>query len=264
MAKLPKANKELGQHFLKDKSVIEKIIADAPEQADAIVEVGPGPGALTVPLSGIGKPLYLIEMDRRFEEGLRLPNVKEIFFQDAMNFDWSVFLDKENLRGKSVWMVSNLPYNVSSQLFARFMQVREIENMTLMYQKEVGEKTYPRQGVKNQCNSLLVLSQNYTDSKLLVKVSPGAFLPPPKVDSVVVSYRRKAEPTVGLEEFEQLESFIRRLFSFKRKQIGSVLKSWPEGQKVLELLKQEGFDTRQRSEGLDTEQALRLYRLSRS
>ncbi len=261
MAKLPRANKELGQHFLKDKSVIEKIVNDSPESYDAIVEVGPGPGALTGRLSEIGKPLYLIEMDRRFEEGLQLPNVKEIFFQDAMKFDWSRFLENEGLQGKKIWMVSNLPYNVSSQLFVQFTKVEEISKMTLMYQKEVGEKTYLRQGVKNQANSLLVLSQTYLDSKLLVKVSPGAFLPPPKVDSVVVSYMRKASPEIELEKISDLESFLRKLFALKRKQIGSVLKSWPNGKKFLETLKSNNFDTTLRSESLDIETTQNLYKL---
>ena len=264
MAKLPKANKELGQHFLKDKSVIDKIVNDYPEEYDAIVEVGPGPGALTTSLNEIGKPLYLIEMDTRFEERLQLPNVKEIFFQDAMAFDWNAFLAKENLVGKKIWMVSNLPYNVSSQLFVQFTQVQEIVKMTLMYQKEVGEKTYLRQNTKNQNNSLLVLSQAYLDSKLLVKVSPGAFLPPPKVDSVVVSYNRKSEPLVPLAEFKNFEGFLRRLFAFKRKQIGSVFKAWPEGKLFLDKLKTEGFDTQQRSEGFTIDQTLDLYRRYRN
>lgn len=261
MAKLPKANKELGQHFLKDRSVIDKIVSDFPSEYDAIVEVGPGPGALTGELSKIGKPLYLIEMDTRFEERLNLENVKKIFFQDAMAFDWDGFLKDEGLEDKKIWMVSNLPYNVSSQLFIQFSKVAQITKMTLMYQKEVGEKTYLRQGVKNQNNSLLVLSQTYLDSKLLVKVSPGAFLPPPKVDSVVVSYKRKETPAIALERFAGFESFLRRIFAFKRKQLGSVLKSWPEGKMLFEKLSKQGFDTRQRAESLSIAQIQEFFEI---
>lgn len=260
MAKLPWANKELGQHFLKDKSVIEKIVGDCPEDCDVIVEVGPGPGALTKPLSEIGKPLYLIEMDTRFEEILQFESVKEIIFQDAMAFDWEAFIEREDIKGKRIWLVSNLPYNVSSQLFVRFAQVPQIKNMTLMFQKEVGEKTYLRQNVKNQNNSLLVLSSAFLNSKLLVKVSPGAFHPPPKVDSVVVSYSRKETPAVPMEEFGEFEKFMRRLFAFKRKQIGSVLKAWPGGKRLLEKLLAEGFDGQLRSEGLSIEKTIELYK----
>lgn len=264
MAKIPRANKDLGQHFLKDKSVIGKIIDDCPSECDAIVEVGPGPGALTKPLSEIGKPLYLIEMDKRFEEGLQLPNVEEIFFQDAMAFDWNKFLDEKDLRDKNIWMVSNLPYNVSSQLFVQFTKVKELQKMTLMYQKEVGEKTYFRQGVKNQNNSLLILAQTYFDSKLLVKVSPGAFLPPPKVDSVVVTYQRKDDPKVDYQDVENYEAFLRRIFAFKRKQLGSVLKAWPKGKELLDFLKNQGFDTQIRSESLSFDETLELYKLFKS
>lgn len=260
MGKLPRANKDLGQHFLKDKSVIQKIMDDAPECFDAIVEVGPGPGVLTTPLNDFGRPLYLIEMDTRFEEMLQLSNVKEIFFQDAMLFDWDEFLEEKNLKGKKIWLVSNLPYNVSSQLFAGFCRVPEISAMTLMYQKEVGEKTAYRPGAKNQMNSLLMLSSAFFEAKSIAKVSPGAFLPPPKVDSIVISYRRK-EPLVPLEDFKEYEAFLRKIFSFKRKQIGSVLRSWPRGKELAQKLEERGLDLRTRAEALELADVLDLYRL---
>ena len=258
MGKLPKANKDLGQHFLKDKTVIQKIMDDAPEDFDAIVEVGPGPGVLTTPLNDFERPLYLIEMDARFEEMLQLSNVEEIFFQDAMQFEWDKFLQDKDLKGKKIWLVSNLPYNVSSQLFAGFCRVPEITAMTLMYQKEVGEKTVLREGVKNQMNSLLMLSSAFFDAKSITKVSPGAFLPPPKVDSIVVGYKRK-EPLVPLSNFKTYEAFLRKLFSFKRKQIGSVLRSWPEGKELAQKLEENGFDLRTRAEALSQDQVMDLY-----
>lgn len=263
MGKLPKANKELGQHFLKDKSVIQKIMDDAPEEFDAIVEVGPGPGVLTTPLNDFDRPIYLIEMDARFEEMLQLSNVKEIFFQDAMLFDWDKFLEDKGLKSKKIWLVSNLPYNVSSQLFAGFCRVSEITAMTLMYQKEVGEKTVLRAGVKNQMNSLLMLSSAFFESRSITKVSPGAFLPPPKVDSIVVGYKRK-EPLVPLSDFKEYEAFLRKLFSFKRKQIGTVLKSWPRGKELAIKIEESGFDLRTRAEALSEKDVLRFYTLYRA
>ncbi|MEX0798253.1 MAG: rRNA adenine N-6-methyltransferase family protein, partial [Bacteriovoracaceae bacterium] len=154
-----------------------------------------------------------------------------------------------------------LPYNVSSQLFIQFLQVPQISNMTLMYQKEVGEKTYMRQNAKNQSNSLLSLSRVYTQSKLVAKVHPGAFHPPPKVESVVVSYWRKSDPAVKLEEFQELERFLRGLFSFKRKQLGSVLKSFSQGKKLAQSLQQTGFNLQVRAESLSLDEILEAYKV---
>lgn len=224
MSKLPRANKELGQHFLRDQKIIQGITNDHANDCDVIVEIGPGPAVLTEFLSQHAKPLYVIEMDQRFKEYLEkyVPE-DHIYFTDAVKFDWEDFIYKNKLEDKKIWLVSNLPYNVSAPLFISFLKVPQIKFMTLMFQKEVGEKTYHHPTKKNQMNSLLALGQNYFESKLLLKVHPGAFNPPPKVESVVVTYQRKELSEVGIEDFRSFESFLRTIFQFRRKQLGSVL-----------------------------------------
>ena len=255
--KAPQADKSLGQHYLKDKSIINKILNDAPKDYDHIVEIGPGPATLTRGLSEFNKDLYLIEMDDRFVEMLNeLDNIKQIFIEDALKFDWDEFT--KNHPGK-IWLVSNLPYNISSQLFISFLKVSSITKMTLMYQKEVGEKTYIREHTKNQMNSLLSLSLAFTWPKLLSKVAPGAFNPPPKVDSVVVSYDMLESPKVPREDFSKFESFIRLLFSGKRKQLGRVLKSNSE---LCEQLRAQGFELTRRAETLKFEEVIDIYKSS--
>ena len=225
MSKIPRPNKELGQHFLKDKSIIESITNDFHNKCDAIVEIGPGPAILTKSLSLHNKDLFVIEKDTRFSD-LLLECVKEenIFFEDALKFNWEIFLKEKKLHDKKIWLVSNLPYNVSAPLFLSFQKIHAIKFMSLMFQKEVGEKTYFKENAKNQMGSLLAISNNYFKSSLLSKVLPGAFTPPPKVDSVVVSYTRYESPRVKIDEFAQFEQFLRTIFRFKRKQLGSVLK----------------------------------------
>lgn len=225
MGNLPKADKDLGQHFLKDKNVITKITEDFKDQADVIVEVGPGPAILSQYLVKHDLPYFFIEKDERFHEQLD-PIVSESNqnFTDALHFDWTTFLNEKGLLDKKIWLVSNLPYNISSPLFISFLQIPQIKFMSLMFQKEVGEKTYLRQNEKNQMNSLLCLSLNYFHSKQLIKVHPGAFNPPPKVESVVVSYERKENPEIAVEDFRKFESFLRQCFRLKRKQLGTVLK----------------------------------------
>lgn len=224
MGKLPRANKDLGQHFLRDQKIISGITNDHADKADVIVEIGPGPAVLTEFLSKHGLDLHVIEMDQRFNEYLeKFVSSENIYFEDALKFNWGKFIEENNLSDKKIWLVSNLPYNVSAPLFVSFLKISQIKFMTLMFQKEVGEKTYQHPTKKNQMNSLLALGQNFFESKLLLKVHPGAFSPPPKVESVVVTYQRKENPEVALSEFDSFEGFLRILFQFRRKQLGSVL-----------------------------------------
>jgi 16S rRNA (adenine1518-N6/adenine1519-N6)-dimethyltransferase len=259
MKKLPFANKDLGQHFLRDQKVISGITSDWKEDCDVIIEVGPGPAILTKSLSEIGKPYFVIEKDERFKEHLQ-EYVKEenIIFTDALKFDWDQFLKLHNLRGKKIWLVSNLPYNVGTVLFTQFLRIPEIQYMSLMFQKEVGEKTYFRE-TKNQMNGLLFLSNNYFEPKLLLKVAPGSFTPPPKVDSVVVSYSRKNEPSISIKEFKDLNKFTRLLFSQKRKQIGSVLKGQVDKETLEAAFKKTSISRQLRAETLSYEDVFNLY-----
>lgn len=261
MAKLPRANKDLGQHFLKDQKIINSITSDFKDECDVIVEVGPGPAILSASLASHNKPYYIIEMDQRFKDYLiKIMPEENMYFQDALDFNWKAFIEEKGLQDKKIWLVSNLPYNVSSPLFLSFIQVPQIKYMSLMFQKEVGEKTYLRQNEKNQMSSLLSLSLNYFECKLLCKVLPGAFNPPPKVDSVVVSYKRLESPEISLEAFSKYESFLRILFQFRRKQLGSVLKGYIPKDKKDEFFTNACVENTIRAEALSLDQVYALYK----
>lgn len=258
--KYPTANKELGQHFLRDQKVITSITQDFKDVADVIVEVGPGPGVLTEGLSKHNLPFYVIEKDERFPEILQnyVPT-ENIFLTDALKFDWNDFLKRDELKDKKIWLVSNLPYNISAPLLMQFMRIPQIKFMTLMFQKEVGEKTYHRQNEKNQMSSLLALSQTYFKTKMLCKVMPGAFSPPPKVDSVVVSYERLETPEISFNEFIPYEIFLRHIFSQKRKQLGSVIKPLMTAEKLEDLWKKTEVLPTVRAEGLTMAEVHKLF-----
>lgn len=220
-----KADKSLGQHFLTNQKIISDITCAFEDEAEVIIEVGPGPATLTKDLAKIGKDFYLIEKDKRFREILEdIPNIHQIFFTDALKFDWENFLSEHKLKDKKIWLVSNLPYNVSSQLFVQFLQVPQIKYMTLMFQKEVGDKILPR-AKKNTASSLMSLGQTYFDVSLQTLVPPGAFNPPPKVDSIVLDFKRKETPEISLELFKKYEAFLRKIFAHRRKQLKAALKS---------------------------------------
>lgn len=220
MTQFPKADKKLGQHFLKDQAVIRDITNDFAAEAKDIIEVGPGPGVLTSPLAELEKNLHVIEKDARFIPSLSQLTT-EVYHDDALDFSWEELFSK--IGHSDIWLVSNLPYNVGTPLFIKFLAFAPIKFMTLMFQKEVGEKTIAR-AKKNSMNGLEILTSIYFEGKLLRKVPPGCFSPPPKVDSIVISYRRKESPQFSLEEFYKIDRWCRVIFSQKRKQLGSVLK----------------------------------------
>ncbi|MGZ3789233.1 MAG: 16S rRNA (adenine(1518)-N(6)/adenine(1519)-N(6))-dimethyltransferase RsmA [Bacteriovorax sp.] len=258
---LPSADKSLGQHFLRDQNVIQKICADFKDQASAMVEIGPGPGILTEHLAKIDLPFFVIEKDTRFGVYLeQFLSPSQITMGDALQVKLSEFFKEKKIADKKIWLVSNLPYNVASPLLINFLQAEEIKYMTLMFQKEVADKVFPFSTTKNFMSSLLVLSQTYFECDLLLKVPPGAFAPPPKVDSAVLTMKRRETPLVPLLEFRELEKFLRQMFSQKRKQLGGVLKSSYPAPKIQECFLALDLPLTIRAEALGLDQVLDLYR----
>jgi len=263
MSQLPRANKALGQHFLVDKNIIEKITSDFKDSATSIVEVGPGPGVLTESLAAHDLPIHVIDKDERFPEYLEKILPKEsVHITDALKWDleegfkeWGFLKD-----GHKIWLVSNLPYNVASPLFVKFLQAPSLSFMTLMFQREVADKAFAIDTRKGKAmNSLMALSQTYFEVSLLCKVAPGAFNPPPKVESAVLSFKRLSEPVIALSNFKSYEKFLRHLFQFKRKQMGKVLKSNYTPEEIETILSQLSIDPRVRAEALDLENIQKLF-----
>lgn len=261
---LPLANKSLGQHFLKDQNVIKKITADFAQEAQAILEIGPGPGILTEGLAqraqAEGLPFFVIEKDDRFPEYLRqFIGEDQITMTDALAVNLSAFFVEKNIADKKIWLVSNLPYNISTPLLINFIKAPEIKLMTLMFQKEVADKVFPFSTTKNFMGSLHALAMSYFDCELLLKVPPGAFTPPPKVDSAVLTMKRKEFPLVPLEDFNRFEKFLRVLFAQKRKQLGGLLKSSFEPLLIEQAFSALSIPLTIRAEALTLEQVIALY-----
>lgn len=263
---LPLANKSLGQHFLRDNTVINRICTDFKGEAQAIVEIGPGPGILTESLATRSKeeniPFHVIEKDERFPEYLRqFINEDQITLTDALAVNLSEWFKEKNIAAKKIWLVSNLPYNISTPLLINFLQATEIKYMTLMFQKEVADKVFPFSTTKNFMGSLHALTMCYFDSALLCKVPPGAFQPPPKVDSAVLTLTRKETPLVPLADFHKLEKFLRLLFSQRRKQLGGMLKASFPIELIQESFAKIDVPLTIRAEALTLDQVLDLYRM---
>jgi 16S rRNA (adenine1518-N6/adenine1519-N6)-dimethyltransferase len=256
--RFPMANKSFGQHFLNSPTVINKITSPLPEGIDAIVEIGPGPAVLTPHLAKYNVPLFVIEMDERFVELLApVVGAENIYRQDALEFDWQKFLSEKGF--KSIWLVSNLPYNVSVPLTLSFLRIPEITHMTLMYQKEVAQKILPNDP-RNAMGSLHVMCLSQFELKHVVYAPPGAFVPPPKVDSQVLGFKRKASSDIPLSQIDDFEKFLRLAFGQRRKQLGGILKGDWGAEKALDRLSQVGLDPQIRAEALSFQDVLKLFR----
>lgn len=258
--RFPMANKSFGQHFLSSSHVISKITSPLPEGIDAIVEIGPGPAVLTPHLASYKLPVYVIEMDERFVELLSpVVGPDHVFRQDALEFNWNDFLESRGF--KSIWLVSNLPYNVSVPLTLSFLRIPQISHMTLMYQKEVAQKILPNDP-RNAMGSLHALCRSQFELKHVVYAPPGAFVPPPKVDSQVLGFKRKANPDIPLEDVDRFEKYLRLVFSQRRKQLGGILKNEWGAELTQKRLETSGLDPQVRAEALSYEDVIKLFKLT--
>jgi 16S rRNA (adenine1518-N6/adenine1519-N6)-dimethyltransferase len=180
---LPRPKKRLGQHFLTDRHYLERIVAEiAPVAGDAMVEIGPGPGALTERLAQVVRPLHVVEIDRDLAAGLRsrfAPEAVVVHEGDALAFDFGALPD--GLR-----VVGNLPYNVSTPLLFHVASFApRLRDCVFMLQREVVERMVADPGTPDYGRLSVMLQYRFAMS-LAFRVPPGAFTPPPKVDSAVV------------------------------------------------------------------------------
>ncbi len=208
--------KRFGQHFLSDKSILRKIVAFANiAPTHTVVEIGPGAGALTRELAAIAHRVIGIEIDRDLIPPLRSgmpPNV-EIVEADALDVDFA------KLASEPFHLVGNLPYNVATPLFKRFIAARfQILDVTVMIQKEVAQRIAAKPG-SGEYGPLSVLVQYYADAKLGFTVPPGAFRPRPKVDSSVI----RLDWRPGVANATGFTDFVHRAFSSRRKTLANNL-----------------------------------------
>lgn len=214
--------KRFGQHFLHDPAVLKRIVeAIDPAHGDFVVEIGPGEGALTRPLLARLDRLTAIEIDRDLAAVLarEFPPAKlSILVADALDFDFSVF--PAGLR-----VVGNLPYNISTPILfhlARFADrsPRQIRDMHFMLQREVVDRMVARPSTPDYGRLSVMLQLRFAMQKLF-DVGPGAFRPPPKVDSAVVRLVPLATPPAC--DAMLLERIVREAFSARRKTLRNAL-----------------------------------------
>lgn len=178
-----RADKGFGQHFLVDTEIVARII-ELCEPYAGVLEVGPGPGPLTSPLSMRAEKLIAVELDRRMVEVLKTSApAATVVQEDALKADLRAYL--ESLPTPRV-LVSNMPYNITGPLLGKFGQVADLyERAVLMMQKEVADRILAQVG-DSERRGLSIWLQSEFEIERAIAVPPGAFLPPPKVQSTVL------------------------------------------------------------------------------
>ena len=257
------ASKALGQNFLLDEQLLARVAALPGDLKDAnVLEVGPGPGGLTRALLRAGANVTAIEMDSRCLPALAelaeaFPGQLTVIEGDAMKLDHG-----EVMRGEPFHILSNLPYNVGTALFVKWLSGEQWppqssgqwQSLTLMFQREVAERIVAKPGT-SAYGRLAVLAQWRAEAKLAMKVHRSAFTPPPKVMSAIVHVRHSEAPE-GVSA-KTLEKLTEAAFGQRRKMLRQSLKSVNGALDVLESV---GIDPTRRAETVSVDEFVALAR----
>ncbi len=217
--------KRFGQNFLHDPGIIRRIVlAIGPQPGDNLVEIGPGQGAITTELLSLTGQMHAIELDRDLITPLaqRCAPLGELQIHnaDALKFDFSSLATN----GRPLRVVGNLPYNISTPLLFHLLeQSAYIQDMHFMLQKEVVERMAAEPGSKTY-GRLSVTLQARAEVEYLFHIGPGAFNPPPKVDSAFVRLQPWEKSPYGIENWEVFARVVAQAFSQRRKTLRNSLK----------------------------------------
>ena len=256
--------RSLGQNFLIDREIAQKIVRMAPlEPGDVVVEIGSGLGVLTVLMVRRVKQVVAIELDRDMvaylrEKGKGIRSLV-VVDGDALQFD---FLGLAKQTGKKLKVVANLPYNISTPLIFRLLDCKEaFTHLTLMLQKEVAQRIISPSGSRDY-GPLSIFSHLYTVPKILMRVSPQAFYPRPRVESALVGFEILDHPREEIEDIGFFRGVVRACFAQRRKTILNSLKNSSlvlgSREQIKQVLEAVGIDPRQRAESLGLHEFKRL------
>jgi 16S rRNA (adenine1518-N6/adenine1519-N6)-dimethyltransferase len=218
--------KRFGQNFLHDPRVISQIVdVIAPQAGEHLIEIGPGQGAITVPLLARGVDLEVIELDRDLITGLEALTIPanaslRVHNADALAIELCVMAkDDRKLR-----VVGNLPYNISTPLLFRLLEQQHcIQDLHLMLQKEVVDRMAAGAGDRDY-GRLSIMVQYHCRVQSLFTIGPGAFFPQPKVDSSFVRLTPYPRPQVEVRDYDAFSLVVKTAFGYRRKTLRNALK----------------------------------------
>lgn len=252
------AKKSLGQNFLLNPSTIDKILEKAKiAPGDQVLEIGPGPGVMTERIARRAGKVIAVEKDRRFFELLQeklapYPQVT-LIEGDFLTMDLEKLLGPEGRRWKAV---ANLPYNIATEVIFRLLDcASHFVSLHLMVQKEVADRLIASPGSKDY-GILSVFAQLHSNNRIVTRLPPGAFTPPPKVDSAVVEFQISDGCRFDILDLARFKAVVRAAFGQRRKTIANALKAGLQAtssEKILGALEQADIPPMARAETVSIE-----------
>ena len=249
-----KFKKKFGQNFLKDDIIVKRIVDISEISANSLViEVGPGGAILTKELANFASNVLCYEIDSDLSEELSFEladyNNVDVFYQDFLKSN--LINDIQEFSYDSLYFVSNVPYYITTPILLKLIDSGlHFEKIVMMVQKEVGDRFTSTCGCR-EYGSITVLLNYFFDISKEFNVSRKQFIPEPKVDSVVVSFREKKD-RLKVYNFDYFESLIRDSFQYKRKTIRNNLREY-DLKKIETILKKYDYDLNVRAEMLSVE-----------
>jgi len=259
---LPPIRKSLGQHFLNDRRILQRIV-DALELTgtETVIEVGPGRGSLSELLVPLAGRLVLVEYDRALAERLRVryattPSVS-VIEADILTVNLA------EAAGGPFRLVGNVPYYITTPILFHALERPRPERAVYLVQREVADRIAAPPG-SHEYGALSVNVQAVATAKMLFRVAPGSFQPPPRVDSAVIRIEPRDDPAVNADEESAFRRFVLDAFGMRRKQMRRVLRTiWQlSAEEADALLASAGIEPSVRPETLSPEQFAQLLRLA--
>jgi len=257
-------SKSLGQNFLTDKNIIDRIIEGSdigPE--DLVIEIGPGIGVITREAAATAKKVVAVEIDEDLLPVLQytlgdLNNV-EVVNQDILKTDLKALIKAQDFAGK-VRVIGNLPYYITTPIIMKLLEEDiDCETITVMMQKEVADRLKAAPG-KKECGAISLMVQYFADVKEIAKVPRTVFIPQPKVDSTVLRMDVRKEKPVAVEDEEYFFKVIKAGFAQRRKTVANSLSVLGDVTRaeILEALEKAGIEPVRRGETLNLEEYAKL------
>jgi len=254
-------NKTLGQNFLLDKEALDRICDIAQlSESDAVLEIGPGLGALTVRLLARVSRVTAVEKDAKFAAFLSKKLRREGFqllHGDALEVSW----EQLELPAQGAKVVANLPYSISKPVLRRLLEEwrGHLASATVLVQREVALRlTAPADS--EHYGPMSLMAQLYTRPQIQFDIAPESFLPPPQVTSTVIHFEMLSAPSISVENESRFWATVRAAFGQRRKNLGNTLKPLAEREKLGMVWEQTGIDPKRRGETLSLDEFETLAR----
>lgn len=255
------AKKSLGQNFIVDSNIIDRLIAHADiDDSVAVIEIGPGLGSLTQGLVEKAGHVVSIEIDQNMVEILNelFSDVEnfELINADILNFDLESLIVRLNKDYKKVMLIANLPYYITSEILLKLFRLKsKVSSVMLMVQKEFAQRLMAEKNNKDY-RTLTVLSQTFYDSKRIMKISKHVFYPRPNVDSAIILMKSKASDIKDVDEWIK---FVDMCFVQKRKTIFNNLRTTIDENIVINILEECNISKKLRPAELDLDEFKKMY-----